>query len=138
MGNQISQQLTTFGQSILLGVAAAVLYDLLRPFRLRLTRFTALLDGAYCLAVGAAAFLFLLRRGEGELRAFIILGAIGGAVVFFCTFSQSYGRCGAFGRIPWRNWSACWPPRGGGSKIFVKKWPAAEKISFILPGDAIQ
>ena len=87
MGNQISQQLTTFGQSILLGVAAAVLYDLLRPFRLRLPRFTALRDGAYCLAVGAAAFLFLLRRGEGELRAFIVLGAIGGAVVFFCTFS---------------------------------------------------
>ena len=35
MGNQISQQMLTFVQSILLGLAAGVLYDLLRPFRLR-------------------------------------------------------------------------------------------------------
>ena len=138
MGNQISQQLTTFGQSILLGVAAAVLYDLLRPFRLRLPRFTALLDGAYCLAVGAAAFLFLLRRGEGNSGPSSSWGPLAARWSFSVRSPQSYGRCGAFGRIPWRNWSACWPPRGGGSKIFVKKWPAAEKISFILPGDAIQ
>ena len=87
MGIQISGQLAAFGQSILLGAAAGVLYDLLRPFRLRLPRLTALLDGAYCLAVGCAAFLFLLRRGGGELRGFLLLGAAGGAVLFFCAAS---------------------------------------------------
>ena len=38
MGNQVSQQLLIFGQSILLGLALGSLYDLLRPFRLRLPR----------------------------------------------------------------------------------------------------
>ena len=88
MGNQISQQMLVFGQSILLGAAAGVLYDLLRPFRVRRPRFTGLLDTIYCLSVGTAAFLFLLRRGQGELRGFMVLGAAGGAVVFFCTLSQ--------------------------------------------------
>ena len=84
MGNQISQQLLTFGQSILLGIAAAIVYDLLRPFRYRFPRSTALLDSLYCLAIAGTGFLFLLRRGEGELRGFLVLGAIGGAVLFFC------------------------------------------------------
>ena len=88
MGNQIFQQMLTFVQSILLGLAAGVLYDLLRPFRLRRPGLTALLDAGYCLSVGAGAFLFLLRRGEGELRGFLVLGAVGGAVLFFCAFSH--------------------------------------------------
>lgn len=87
METQVSQQLLTFGMSVLLGLSAGVLYDLLRPFRLRFPRSTALLDTAYCLAVGGAGFLFLLRRGDGELRGFLILGALGGAVLFFCAFS---------------------------------------------------
>ena len=88
MGNQVSQQLLTFGQSILLGLSAGVLYDLLRPLRLRKPHFTAPLDALYCLVVGGTGFLFLLRRGDGELRGFLILGAVGGAVLFFCAFSQ--------------------------------------------------
>ncbi|MDY5611984.1 spore cortex biosynthesis protein YabQ [Dysosmobacter sp.] len=88
MGNQISQQLLIFGQSILLGLALGSLYDLLRPFRLRLPRLTALLDAAYCLAAGAAAFSFLMERGGGELRGFMVLGTVGGVVLFFCAFSQ--------------------------------------------------
>jgi len=58
MGNQISQQVLGFGQSILLGLSAGVLYDLLRPFRRRLPRLTGILDTLYCLSLGAAAFLF--------------------------------------------------------------------------------
>ena len=41
---QISQQLSLFGQSVLLGLGSAVLYDLLRAVRLRLPRATAVLD----------------------------------------------------------------------------------------------
>lgn len=85
---QPSQQLLSFGLSVLLGLAAGVLYDLLRPFRLRFPRVTGLLDGAYCLTVSGAAFLFLLRRSDGELRGFLLLGAVGGAVLFFGAFSQ--------------------------------------------------
>ena len=78
MGSPVSVQLLAFGQSILLGLSAGVLYDVLRPFRLRCPRITTLLDGAYCLTVGAVSFLFLLRRADGELRGFLVLGALGG------------------------------------------------------------
>ena len=42
---QVSAQLLLFGQSILLGLGLALLYDLLRPLRRRGRRITALLDG---------------------------------------------------------------------------------------------
>ena len=87
MENQVSQQLLVFVQSILLGLSAGLLYDLLRPFRLRLPRLTGALDSLYCLAVGASAFWFILRRAQGEVRGFVLLGGLGGAVLFFCAFS---------------------------------------------------
>ena len=73
MGTPVSDQLMAFGQSILLGLSAGVLYDLLRPFRLRRPRLTGWLDGAYWLTVAAASFLLLLRRAYGELRGFLVL-----------------------------------------------------------------
>ena len=84
---QISQQLALFGQSVLLGLGAAVLYDLIRAVRLRLPRATALLDMVYTLCVGTALFLFTLRRAAGLLRGYVLLGALGGAVLFFCLLS---------------------------------------------------
>ena len=60
MGNQPSQQLMLFAQSVLLGVSSGVLYDLLRPFRVKLPRSTHLLDGAYCLAAGILFFQLIL------------------------------------------------------------------------------
>ena len=124
MGSPVSVQLLAFGQSILLGLSAGVLYDVLRPFRLRCPRITTLLDGAYCLTVGAVSFLFLLRRADGELRGFLVLGALGGAVLFFCAFSRLLRICYLF---------HCF-----GSKILAKKRCDTEKISFILQENAIQ
>ena len=49
---RISGQLILFGQSVLLGLTAGLLYDLLRAFRLRLPRCAALWDALYCLCVG--------------------------------------------------------------------------------------
>ena len=85
---QISRQLALFGQSVLLGLAAGLLYDLLRAFRLRLPRSTALWDALYCLAVGTGLFFFTLRQAEGLLRGYVVLGALGGAVLFFCLLSS--------------------------------------------------
>ena len=117
MESTVSQQLRVFGWSILLGMAAGLLYDLLRPFRLRLPRLTVWLDLLYCLAVGSAAFLFLLRRA-GVLRMYLLVGMLGGAVVFFCALSSLL-------RPAWR-------------KFFAKKCGFAEKISFILQSNVIQ
>lgn len=98
---QISQQLALFGQSVLLGLGAAVLYDLIRAVRLRLPRATALLDMVYTLCVGTALFLFTLRRAAGLLRGYVLLGALGGAVLFFACFRRRCAPCGPFGWIPW-------------------------------------
>lgn len=82
-----AQQLLLFGRSILLGLAAGVLYDLMRAVRLRLPRTTAPLDLLYCLWVGTALFLFTLRQASGLLRGYVLGGALGGAVLFFCLLS---------------------------------------------------
>ena len=88
MGNQPSQQLLLFAQSILLGLSAGLLYDLLRSFRLKLPRMTHVLDGIFCLICAAVLFLFVLERGDGELRGFMILGSAGGMILFFGVFAE--------------------------------------------------
>jgi len=65
MGVQISAQMVLLAQSVLLGLAAGLLYDLLRALRLRLPRLTWMLDSLYCLALAVGAFLFLLRCSGG-------------------------------------------------------------------------
>lgn len=63
-------------------------YDLLRAVRLRHPRLTAPLDLLYCQAVGLAVFLFVLRQSDGQLRGFILLGGLGGGVLFFSLLSR--------------------------------------------------
>ena len=84
-GGDPRAQLLLFAQSILLGLGAAAVYDSLRPFRRRRT--VALLDLAYMAALTFAAFAFLLRRGEGVLRGFAVVGAVGGACLYATLFS---------------------------------------------------
>lgn len=96
MENYVSEQLLVFCQSVLLGLCAGVVYDLLRALRLRLPRLTAALDVAYCLAAATALFLFTLRRAEGQLRLYVLLGLLGGAAVFFCAFSAALRPVWAF------------------------------------------
>ena len=107
MAFQITEQLRAFGWAILLGLAAGLLYDLLRAIRLRRPRITWALDLLYCLTAGAALSLFVLRQGDGQLRGYILLGALGGGVVFFSLFPP---RCGPSGTSGWTaapSFSAC-------------------------------
>ena len=88
MAIHVTEQLRTFLLSILLGLGAGVLYDLLRAVRLRHPRLTTPLDLLYCQAVGLAVFLFVLRQSDGQLRGFILLGGLGGCVMFFSLLSR--------------------------------------------------
>ena len=83
----ISQQLQLFARSILLGAAAGLLYDLLRALRQRFPRLTGVLDAMYCAGLCCALFFFTLHRAKGILRGYVLLGALGGAVLFFSLFS---------------------------------------------------
>ena len=87
MENHVSVQLLVFGESILLGLAAGLLYDLLRPLRLRVPPLAGFLDSLYCLSAAAAVFLFTLRQAQGQLRFYVLLGIAGGGALFFGIFS---------------------------------------------------
>ncbi len=89
MGNEVGAQLSLLGQAALLGALCAVVYDLLRTIRLRRTGRWLMhgLDALYAAAVLLAIFLFALRRGQGELRLYMLLGIALGAVVYFAALS---------------------------------------------------
>lgn len=88
MGNIISEQLMLFLRSVLLGGVLGLLYDLLRPFRRLGGRlWGGLLDALYGLTAISGVFFFVMA-GDGELRVFILMGALGGGVLFFCLLSQ--------------------------------------------------
>jgi cell division protein FtsB len=83
VGNEIPAQLTLFFRSILLGLLLALGYDMTRPVRaLGGKIWGTILDIAVSLFSVVAVFLFVMA-GDGELRLFILLGALGGMVVFF-------------------------------------------------------
>ncbi len=87
MGNEIPLQLAQFLRSILLGGTLALLYDLTRALSAPGGRIWELtLDVLLSIGAAAALFLFIMAE-EGELRLFILLGTLGGAVLFFSLFS---------------------------------------------------
>jgi len=83
----ISEQLALFLRSVLLGGVLGLLYDLTRPpGRLGGRVWRAALDAAVSLTAVGSVFS-LVMVGDGELRLFILAGAAGGAVLFFCLLS---------------------------------------------------
>ena len=82
MGNYVSEQLALFLQSIVLGAVLGLIYDLLSALRSLGGRlWGGILDALFCLAAACAVFLFVMA-GDGELRIFIALGIVGGAILF--------------------------------------------------------
>ncbi len=87
MGNYVPAQLATFLRAILLGASLGLVYDLLRVLRRLGGRiWGGILDALYCVAAASSLFFFTLA-GDGELRLFILAGAAGGAVLYFCLLS---------------------------------------------------
>lgn len=87
MGNHISEQMLLFLQSIALGAALGLVYDLLGALRgLGGRLWGGTLDVLFCLTSAGSVFLFTMA-GSGELRVFMVLGIVGGAVLFWCLLS---------------------------------------------------
>ncbi len=79
------QQAEALLLALLLGFAAGLLYDLLRPARWRCGRVAALLpDALFCLALGAAFFLYAMSAGEGRLG----VGALAAAWLGFLAWNR--------------------------------------------------
>lgn len=86
----IAAQTVVFLQAILLGAAIGVYYDFLRAVRRegRLgSILTALLDGAFWLAVIVAFALFVLLIADGSERSYVLVGCAGGLALYFLTLS---------------------------------------------------
>ena len=87
-GYIISEQLAMFLRSIALGGALGLVYDLLRTLRRLGGRlWGGVLDALYCVLAVSSLFLFMMA-GSGELHLFVLMGTLGGAVLFFCLLSH--------------------------------------------------
>lgn len=90
MGVETGEQLRLLAAALLLGMALALLYDLLRALRLRRreeTALTASLDIIFCVALALSLLVFALRIGGGELRLYALLAAAVGSALYFSVFS---------------------------------------------------
>ncbi len=83
MGIYITEQVRVFVLAVLLGFALGGLYDVLGALRSRWRGLTGALDVTYCICLLGALFFFTLRQAQGQLRLFVVLGMIGGCVLFF-------------------------------------------------------
>ena len=96
MGNEIPVQLAQFLRSILLGGTLALCYDLVRALRsLGGAVWACILDVLVSFGAAASVFLFVMAE-DGELRLFILFGAVGGAVLFFSALSSALRPVWAF------------------------------------------
>ncbi len=86
MENDIRQQLLGLGMAVLLGMTTALLYDVLRPFRVKKRHWrwlTHLLDGSFALAAMLLFFRLAMSLGAGQLRLYMLLGGVAGAIVWW-------------------------------------------------------
>lgn len=84
MGNYVSAQMLLFLRAIGLGLCLGLLYDVLGALRRLGGRlWGGVLDTGFCLTA-AVSVLFFVLAGDGELRIFVAVGVLGGAVLFRC------------------------------------------------------
>lgn len=88
-------QLGLFGQSVILGAAMFLLYDLIRMFRrifLHGIIWVSVEDFFYWLVVGSYFFLRLCQVNDGIIRAYILLGMVLGAWLYYRICSRYFVR----------------------------------------------
>lgn len=86
----MSPQVLVFFQSCLLGACLGMLYDAFRILRLAFPNGKLLVfleDVLYCLAVSLVSFVFIVLMNDGILRAFLLLGELLGAILYFFSVS---------------------------------------------------
>ena len=129
LGNYISEQLAMFLRSILLGGTLGLIYDLLRTLRRLGGRvWGGVLDGFFCVLAVSGLFLFTMA-GDGVLRLFVLMGALGGGVLFFCLLSRPMRPLWDFwlelllapAELVWRTGKKC-GRRTKKSFSFCRKW----------------
>lgn len=88
---RLAAQTEVFLCAAIFGGCAGGLFDFFKALRLRarLGRWgTAVCDICFCLLTFVAFLLFLLAKGGGEIRGYILLGAALGAMLYFAALSE--------------------------------------------------
>jgi spore cortex biosynthesis protein YabQ len=90
MESPITQQMAQAAASLITGAGLGIFYDLLRAFRRRCKAFVVTLALDVVFWIGAALVLFTLGLGpgNGELRIFMLIFVLGGAVLYFLGLSE--------------------------------------------------
>ncbi len=84
-----SEQTVIFLSSLGVGFLLGVLYDVFRTIRLSITKSrtaTIIFDILYFLTFGFLSYIFILALNKGEIRSYIIIGEIIGAVFYYFSF----------------------------------------------------
>ena len=101
-------QLVLIAQSLLLGAAAGLLYDVMRVVRCKAFAgrgLTALCDGLFWLMLLAGLFEFGLVFAIGQGRYYVLAGAAGGMALYFACLGEGARR--ALGRLADGNEARC-------------------------------
>ncbi|MFZ2537803.1 MAG: spore cortex biosynthesis protein YabQ [Oscillospiraceae bacterium] len=86
----ITYEVIIFFEACILGVAFGALYDVFRIMRLSFTnpKFLVFIeDVLYFSTITLASFIFIVIQNSGYLRAFLIIGELLGAILYFFTVS---------------------------------------------------
>jgi len=90
MGVYLAEQTTIFLQAILLGFVYGILYDVFRITRIAVptTRWLVFAqDVLFFFICALSTFFFLMRTMDGQVRFFVLLGAILGMIIYFYSLS---------------------------------------------------
>lgn len=111
-----------FLRSVVLGGTLGLLYDLIRAVRrLCSPAWGGALDALTAFTAVAALFFFVMA-GDGELRLFILMGALGGMILFFCLLSAPL-------RPIWDFWlSLSLIPLRLAKRVGKKVWKICKKV----------
>ena len=78
MENYIGEQLLLLLAAALLGAVLGLAYDLLWAVRRRFSHLLGVCDALFCLCVAAGLVGFFVQASDGELRLYLLLGALAG------------------------------------------------------------
>jgi len=84
-----NEQLLIFLASLGVGFLLGILYDFLRALRLSFTRgkwSVIIFDLIYFFSVAFLSYIFILAANKGEVRSYIIIGELIGAVFYYFSF----------------------------------------------------
>ncbi|MCR5702001.1 MAG: spore cortex biosynthesis protein YabQ [Lachnospiraceae bacterium] len=91
MAGLLYDELTLFGICFLLGVALAVVYDLVRIFRLLVPHMDIIVDLedlAFWLFTAWMVFGTLFKYNQGALRGYAFIGMFAGVIIYALTLSR--------------------------------------------------